>query len=39
MMQQVQTERRSDEGRYQKCPFAELAYSQGWNNALYQFRA
>jgi hypothetical protein len=33
------TEKRSDEGKCHNRPFAELAYSQGWNTALYQLHA
>ena len=31
--------KRSDEGRRHDRPFAEPAYSQGWNIALYQLQA
>ena len=37
MMQQAQPKKRGDEGRCHNRPFVELAYSLGWNNALYQF--
>jgi hypothetical protein len=36
MMQQAQPKIAATRGRCHNRPFAELSYSQGWNNALYQ---
>jgi hypothetical protein len=37
MMQQVQPKSAATRGRCHNRSFVELAYSQGWNTALYQF--
>ena len=37
MMQQTQPKSAATRADATTRPFVELAYSQGWNNALYQF--
>ena len=39
MMQQVEPKSAATRGRCHNRPFVEPAYSQGWNNALYQLAA